>query len=965
MRLASRMLRIRTGEGRLAASLVGLMFVSMAAIVIGESAIDALFFDRIGTAVLPQMYLLQGAATFVAMLGLTWALGRIGGRRAYVLAPLTLGALVLAERIVLITDVRWIYPVLWVTVAIATLIQGIFLWGTAGAVVDIRQAKRLFPIFAAGGILGSVVGGVLTRPLAAAIGAENLLLVWAGALGVAFLLCRASLGPAQARAHGHVRRDHVSALKEMAQGFAFVRRSRLLVSMTAAAVLFSVLYWSLYLPYARAATDHFPDADRLAGFFGLFGAGVTGVAFLVSVLLTNRLFGWFGVATMVLVLPVLYAGAFGILLLGSGFVTLVALRFAVGAWLQGVASPGWETLVNVVPESRRDQTRAFLNGGPTQVGTVIAGVVALVGRDVLTPRQFAAIGLVAAALTVIATWSIRRSYVDALVDALRAGRPQVFDRGSVQGTPVAVAVDADATRAIAGSMRSRDVRIRRLAFQLVADLPLEDRPTGIAEGLGDDDPLVRLAAVRALDGGTGPSREALLARTDDPDAAVAAAAAARSIDVVEDPRPVARLRELLGADDAETRRVTLEQLALAPPERVVSFAATLVADPSADVRAIALERLADAAPGDAVELALVGMRDPDPAVRMAAGRALGGADARGVEDVLAALEDPGTADAAIEAVRRVHLDGEDDRVRRSVRATAERAMRDRDLAAAIPADGDDVALLRDAVLDRGRRVARSALWAATMVAPRRAAMEEAIENLDSTGGQLANALETLETAGDPLVHPLLGLWERIEPSTSGADGDWLARALTDDDAFIARCAEHVRARREGGSMSPARTLSSIERVLFLRQVSLFADLPPADLERVASIADERSYADGEVMAAQGELGQELHIVIEGTLRVMQERDGSERQLALRTDGDVVGEMSLITQTPRIASLVAIGDVRTIRIGHREFESMLRERPSVSLAVMRVLANRLADAPPPPASTLAEQLGDPLGDGDHG
>ena len=76
-------------------------------------------------------------------------------------------------------------------------------------------------------------------------------------------------------------------------------------------------------------------------------------------------------------------------------------------------------------------------------------------------------------------------------------------------------------------------------------------------------------------------------------------------------------------------------------------------------------------------------------------------------------------------------------------------------------------------------------------------------------------------------------------------------------------------------------------------------------------------------------------------------------------------MSLITQTPRIASLVAVGDVRTLRIGHREFESMLRERPSVGLAVMRVLANRLAEAPAPPASTLAEQLGDPLGDGDHG
>ena len=213
MGLASRMLRIRTGEGRVATSLVGLMFVSMAAIVIGESAIDALFFDRIGTDVLPQMYLLQGAVTFVAMLGLTWALGRIGGRRAYMLAPLALGAIVLAERIALVTDVRWIYPVMWVTVAIATLIQGIFLWGMAGAVVDTRQAKRLFPIFAAGGILGSVIGGLITRPLAAAIGAQNLLLVWAVALGVAFVLCRALLGPAQAGAHGHARREHVPALK--------------------------------------------------------------------------------------------------------------------------------------------------------------------------------------------------------------------------------------------------------------------------------------------------------------------------------------------------------------------------------------------------------------------------------------------------------------------------------------------------------------------------------------------------------------------------------------------------------------------------------------------------------------------------------------------------------------------------------------------------------------------------------
>ena len=207
-------------------------------------------------------------------------------------------------------------------------------------------------------------------------------------------------------------------------------------------------------------------------------------------------------------------------------------------------------------------------------------------------------------------------------------------------------------------MRSPDVRVRRLAFELVGDLPPEERPIEFAEGLGDTDPLVRLASVRAIDLETASSREALLATIDDPDAAVAAAAAARVIGVVEDPRPVSRLRELLGADDAETRRVALEQLALAPPERAGSFAAPLADDASGDVRALALERLADAAPRDAVELALDGMRDPDPIVRTAAGRVLGDADGRAVEHVLTALEDPRTVDAAIEAARRVRLDRE-------------------------------------------------------------------------------------------------------------------------------------------------------------------------------------------------------------------------------------------------------------------------------------------------------------------
>jgi HEAT repeat protein len=766
--------------------------------------------------------------------------------------------------------------------------------------------------------------------------------VWAGGLGAVFVLCRVILSRAPRAGRRPSRRGEASAVRDLARTFGSVRRSRLLVWMTVAAVLFSVLFFTLYLPYARAAAAHFPDPAKLAGFFGLFDAAVTGAAFLVSMFATNRLSLRFGTAAMVIVLPLLYTGAFAVMLVESGFVTLVALRFAVGTWLEGGASPGWEAMINVVPERRRDQTRAFMHGGATQVGTVIAGVLALVGQNALTFRQFALIGLGAALLTVVAAIGVRRSYADALVDALREGRPEVFEGPAVRQSPIESPLGADSVRVLARSLRSPDVRERRLAFQLLADMPAEARPAEVADGAADGDPLVRLAAVPLLDVSTKTGREKLLSMVDDPDSAVAAAAAARALAVPDGGRPESRMRELLAHGDHRVRRAAVEQLILAPGAKAAELAAGALHDPDADVRAAALERLAATAPDRAFDIAVRDLRDPDPAVRLAAGRALGWARGRGVDQVLEALQSPETADGAVEAVRRLELDGDGDRVRAFIRSAAGLARRDRELAASIPSDDETVRLLHDAVLGRGRAVARSALWAATMLAGRRGEMETAIENLDGPPDQVATALETLEAAGDPgLVRPLLALWEPAAPPAHGED--WLSLSHSDGDEFIKRCADLVRARRQGDHMAgTVAALSPIERVLFLRNVSLFTGLSPQDLERVALLAEERGFAGGEVIASEGELGDELYIVIDGTIRVVQDRGSTERELARRATGDVVGEMSLITQSPRIASLVADGAVRTIRLGRREFESMLRERPGIAMAVMRVLANRLAE-----------------------
>jgi CRP-like cAMP-binding protein len=143
------------------------------------------------------------------------------------------------------------------------------------------------------------------------------------------------------------------------------------------------------------------------------------------------------------------------------------------------------------------------------------------------------------------------------------------------------------------------------------------------------------------------------------------------------------------------------------------------------------------------------------------------------------------------------------------------------------------------------------------------------------------------------------------------------------------------------------SMTQIELVLVHHSIPLFSALEPAELQRVAAIAGERVYADGEVIGTEGELGDEMHVVLDGSVRVVRS-DGET--IAHRGTGDIVGEMAVITKTPRVASLVAEGDVRTLCIGQREFEGMVRERPDIAFAVMRVLAQRLGDLTNEPAAS---------------
>jgi hypothetical protein len=353
-----------------------------------------------------------------------------------------------------------------------------------------------------------------------------------------------------------------------------------------------------------------------------------------------------------------------------------------------------------------------------------------------------------------------------------------------------------------------------------------------------------------------------------------------------------------------------------------------------------MRAIAATAPKDAVALLSDALADDDPRVRAAAIDGLAEVGAPACEAVSEGLFDD-RREEALAALERLPLDGAADQLRRFASEAVARALEDTRLRHALgPADNVALELLRDSLDARAERNAVHALRAAALLGDR-GAVSAAIENLTvSDPAQRANAVEVIETVGEPaIVRPLLALWE---PHVGVRDARAIEELRKDEDRWIRACAEFASKALEGAAMTRTETtIPLVERVVFLRKALLFAALPPQDLQPIAEVAEEHLFAEGDLIAVEGEPGDTTYVIVDGEVDVI--ADG--RPLAIRGSGDVIGEMSVISSRPRVASLRAKSDVRVLEIHKPAFEAILRERPETALALMRVLCERLAPYDP--------------------
>jgi CRP/FNR family transcriptional regulator, cyclic AMP receptor protein len=138
---------------------------------------------------------------------------------------------------------------------------------------------------------------------------------------------------------------------------------------------------------------------------------------------------------------------------------------------------------------------------------------------------------------------------------------------------------------------------------------------------------------------------------------------------------------------------------------------------------------------------------------------------------------------------------------------------------------------------------------------------------------------------------------------------------------------------------PFRRRSRDAKVQLLRGVSLFSACSNRELTRVASLADEIDVPEGTVLIRQGEPGREFFVIVEGKANV----SPRGKRATTLGPGSAIGELSLLDQGPRSATVTAASDMYLLVLDSRSFSALITEVPSVTSKIFRVMAERLRAA----------------------
>lgn len=123
---------------------------------------------------------------------------------------------------------------------------------------------------------------------------------------------------------------------------------------------------------------------------------------------------------------------------------------------------------------------------------------------------------------------------------------------------------------------------------------------------------------------------------------------------------------------------------------------------------------------------------------------------------------------------------------------------------------------------------------------------------------------------------------------------------------------------------------------FLARVPIFAQCTPDEIRAISNVAQDSFFQPGQIIVTQGTPGQAFYLILSGRVEIL--RDGVS--LGAFSAGDFFGEMSLLDQAPRSATIRAIEGTSCLMLSSWDFKALLEKHPSIAIKLLEVLSRRL-------------------------
>ena len=126
----------------------------------------------------------------------------------------------------------------------------------------------------------------------------------------------------------------------------------------------------------------------------------------------------------------------------------------------------------------------------------------------------------------------------------------------------------------------------------------------------------------------------------------------------------------------------------------------------------------------------------------------------------------------------------------------------------------------------------------------------------------------------------------------------------------------------------------------LRNIPLFAKIDPAKLKLLAFTSERLQYLSGDELFHQGDDGDAAYVILEGEADILVDTPKGSMKVARLGKNDIIGEIAILCDVPRTATVVAHGDLETLRVSKHGFFHLVTQFPQVGIEVMSALAAKL-------------------------